>query len=519
MKSFDDGFEKAIAAAGAPLPEVKTILLDNPELAARWIRELLRAKIPFSAEPERGDELIVKIKISYGKLGQISARAGGYFRRGWYSSSMSTFDDQFAKALAAARAERATRAEGAAAIEHAIAGRRGPEGWSALSVGAHFKFSNDPDPENVLQKIEDRRYKVVAGDPLHVGLTGDVDNEAAREARILPVPPPAPSAPAAPAPPSLALPPGQHAALRHDRSTGRSWLMFPGKPPPETIAALKREGWRWSGFRREWHHPSKFARPLVPFVDEGLVDYSEERAERLQERARKKAGEAAARIGRAESIASQIPLGQPILVGHHSERRHRRDIERIQVGYRKGFEAQAASQSLAAQAAASAALHEQKVSDPEMIARRLKKSRAELARFAGMTGAEAQRRAEIVRAEIARDEKLLSAGPLPEKPADVARRLKAILKTDHPKIRVRAGAGRAGYIEAYLPMEGDFRTGDVCEVDMFSAALRNAALDAVYGKGFARNQNDPSAGNVRRNSIALRREQWKAALASIGVTL
>ncbi|WP_132290495.1 DUF3560 domain-containing protein [Kribbella sp. VKM Ac-2568] len=28
-------------------------------------------------------------------------------------------------------------------------------------------------------------------------------------------------------------------------------------------------------------------------------------------------------------ISDHIPLGQPILVGHHSERRHRRDIERM----------------------------------------------------------------------------------------------------------------------------------------------------------------------------------------------
>jgi hypothetical protein len=34
-----------------------------------------------------------------------------------------------------------------------------------------------------------------------------------------------------------------------------------------------------------------------------------------------------------------IPMGQPILVGHHSEGRHRRDLRRIDDGYRKGFAA------------------------------------------------------------------------------------------------------------------------------------------------------------------------------------
>lgn len=36
---------------------------------------------------------------------------------------------------------------------------------------------------------------------------------------------------------------------------------------------------------------------------------------------------------------SGIPLGQPILVGHHSERRHRRHLERIENRVRKGYEA------------------------------------------------------------------------------------------------------------------------------------------------------------------------------------
>lgn len=36
---------------------------------------------------------------------------------------------------------------------------------------------------------------------------------------------------------------------------------------------------------------------------------------------------------------SGIPMGQPILVGHHSERRHRKHLERIESKVRKGYEA------------------------------------------------------------------------------------------------------------------------------------------------------------------------------------
>lgn len=41
---------------------------------------------------------------------------------------------------------------------------------------------------------------------------------------------------------------------------------------------------------------------------------------------------------KASSIADRIPFGQPILVGHHSERRHRRDAERIRSGFQRAHE-------------------------------------------------------------------------------------------------------------------------------------------------------------------------------------
>lgn len=45
---------------------------------------------------------------------------------------------------------------------------------------------------------------------------------------------------------------------------------------------------------------------------------------------------------------SGIPLGQPILVGHHSERRHRRHLERIDRVVRAGFDASAKADKLEA---------------------------------------------------------------------------------------------------------------------------------------------------------------------------
>lgn len=42
----------------------------------------------------------------------------------------------------------------------------------------------------------------------------------------------------------------------------------------------------------------------------------------------------------AAKIADGIPLGQPVLRGHHSEKHHRRDLARIDSGMRKGCELQ-----------------------------------------------------------------------------------------------------------------------------------------------------------------------------------
>lgn len=58
-----------------------------------------------------------------------------------------------------------------------------------------------------------------------------------------------------------------------------------------------------------------------------------------ESKANQKAKESQERYKAAREIGSHIPMGQPILVGHHSERRHRRDIERIDNNMRKSIEA------------------------------------------------------------------------------------------------------------------------------------------------------------------------------------
>jgi hypothetical protein len=69
--------------------------------------------------------------------------------------------------------------------------------------------------------------------------------------------------------------------------------------------------------------------------DTSLVERAQERAERFEEYSDKREVEAHRAKAAVDAIADGIPLGQPILVGHHSERRARRDAEKIRDGMSK----------------------------------------------------------------------------------------------------------------------------------------------------------------------------------------
>lgn len=70
-------------------------------------------------------------------------------------------------------------------------------------------------------------------------------------------------------------------------------------------------------------------------------DYHEKRAARIQrmwDLSRKKAGDAQASFDKSDRYVAGIPPGQPILVGHHSEKRHRKALDNCHNAMRKGVE-------------------------------------------------------------------------------------------------------------------------------------------------------------------------------------
>lgn len=111
-----------------------------------------------------------------------------------------------------------------------------------------------------------------------------------------------------------------------------------------------------------------------------IVERAEARADRYEERAEKHQQAAAGHFARVDQIASGIPLGQPILVGHHSERHARRDAERIDSGMRHGIEEQKAAQYAAGRVHTSertAAEHSYDVKNRGKVVRRIEKLEAE----------------------------------------------------------------------------------------------------------------------------------------------
>lgn len=112
-------------------------------------------------------------------------------------------------------------------------------------------------------------------------------------------------------------------------------------------------------------------------ADERAAD----RADRLRDRADRAADRAAQHRHAGRQIAGAIPFGQPILVGHHSERRHRRDIDRMDSHDRRQYEELGRAEQLADRAAAAerTATHRR---NPRAILRRIETLEADRRRYA-----------------------------------------------------------------------------------------------------------------------------------------
>jgi len=103
-----------------------------------------------------------------------------------------------------------------------------------------------------------------------------------------------------------------------------------------------------------------------------MNSYEQKRAERIEcmrARAECKRAEGHAAIDRSRERLSRIPFGQPILVGHHSERRHRSDLAKSDRDMGRGVEALSEADELERRARAAEKSRAVSSDDPDAVAK------------------------------------------------------------------------------------------------------------------------------------------------------
>jgi hypothetical protein len=115
--------------------------------------------------------------------------------------------------------------------------------------------------------------------------------------------------------------------------------------------------------------PADEASPPAP-PPPGLNPYEQKKASRI-ERQRTRAGKlragAEAAHSKAKAIGDMIPMGQPILVGHHSQRRHERDLGKIDKAMGKTVELTKAAEALERRADRAERSHTVSSDDPDAV--------------------------------------------------------------------------------------------------------------------------------------------------------
>ncbi len=112
----------------------------------------------------------------------------------------------------------------------------------------------------------------------------------------------------------------------------------------ETYSRLKAAGFKWAPkqqlFVAPMWTPGRYDLLVelcgeVGDEDTSLVERQQERADRFEGYSENRLQDAHAAKAAVDAIADHIPFGQPILVGHHSERHARKHAQKIENGMRK----------------------------------------------------------------------------------------------------------------------------------------------------------------------------------------
>lgn len=172
---------------------------------------------------------------------------------------------------------------------------------------------------------------------------------------------------------------------------------------------VKALGWRWGRSIDAWYLPrSRDAAPRRPLIEltaarlreaghqvrvqvdttladragreERIAQRAQDRIDRLEARADRQEARAGQEYAAYRQIAEHIPLGQPVLLGHHSQARAERDIDRM--GARMDGAVQHQERADQARSAATSARdHQRHRHDPVTVANRVERLAADVRRL------------------------------------------------------------------------------------------------------------------------------------------
>jgi hypothetical protein len=155
--------------------------------------------------------------------------------------------------------------------------------------------------------------------------------------------------------------------------------------PAALYERLKAAGFRWAPRQQLFVAPAwtpereDLLFELCGEIDDEdttLVSRAEQRAERFETYSENRAHDADTARAKVAAIADHIPFGQPILVGHHSEKRARKDAERIRQGMHRAVKMWETS-NYWKQRASAAIRHAEYKERPDVRERRIRNLEAE----------------------------------------------------------------------------------------------------------------------------------------------
>ncbi len=155
---------------------------------------------------------------------------------------------------------------------------------------------------------------------------------------------------------------------------------------PDVYERVKAAGYSWAPkqgvFVAPKWTPGRFDLAVelcgdIDDEDSTMEERAEQRAERFEGYSDKRAADADRAASGVKALADGIPLGQPILIGHHSERRARKDAEKIERGMAKAVKMWETSKYWEYRAAGAIA-HAKYKEKPTVRARRIKTLGAEM---------------------------------------------------------------------------------------------------------------------------------------------